>query len=213
MVVIESGGINWYIVGILFLQVVLLFALATPENARSAREREAQGVEVVLGERRALRAESFAERNFNRQFVDSGIVARSHEMFVPQSESRDRAGQIGEMTPALFAWVQMRLEGIWSMVYGVYHRASTLGFVGLFAIPVLMLALVDGMVERKTRIMADGVSTPVYYHGAKRAFAALMVAPLFVLMLPVTVSPSIWYGWLVLLPGIVWVSARNVQEL
>ncbi|TVS17376.1 MAG: DUF4400 domain-containing protein [Gammaproteobacteria bacterium] len=212
-IVIENGGINWTVLGLLFLEVVLLFALATPEHARNARASEARAAISVFGEDRAERALHFASTNFHRHIVEKNIEERSYQIFVPTDENRERAGRVGEMTPWLFVWVRDRLEGFWAMVLGIYHRAALLGFAMMIAVPVIWVSLVDGLVERKIRIFTDGVSTPVFYHGAKGVFSILLLAPLFILALPFSVSPSIWYAWLLILPIVIWVSSRNVQEL
>lgn len=212
-IVIESGGINWTVLVLLFLEIVVLFAIATPEHARNARANEARAAISVFGEERADRALLFANTHFKRHIVDTNIETRSYQILIPSDESRERAGRVGEMTPWLFVWVRDRLEGFWSMVLGMYHRAALLGFAMLIAVPLIWVSLVDGLVERKIRIFTDGVSTPVFYHGAKGVFSILLVAPLFILALPFSVSPSIWYAWLLILPIVIWVSSRNVQEL
>lgn len=213
MLVIEQGGINWWVVGILFAEVVLLFVLATPDNANTARAAEERGALIVFGEQKAQRARDFAQRNFGRQLVDTRVVDRSHDILIPTPESRERAGRVGEMTPALFVWVKERLDGFWSMVYGVYHRLALMGFALMVCIPVIWTALIDGLVGRKIGIYTDNVATPVYYHGAKKAFGVVITLPLFLLLLPIGLSPMVWYAWLLLLPCVIWVSSRNVQEL
>lgn len=210
---IENGGINWTVLALLFLEIVVLFALATPEHARTARVNETQAAIEVFGEERADRALNFAHTQFRRHIEDTNIETRSYQILIPTDTSRERAGRVGEMTPWLFVWVRDRLEGFWSMVLGMYHRAALLGFALLVAVPLIWVSLVDGLVDRKIRIFTDRMSTPVFYHGAKGVFSILVVAPLFILALPFSVSPSIWYVWLLMLPIVIWVSARNVQEL
>lgn len=213
MVIVDQGGINWWIVGILFVEVVLLFSLATPGHAERSRAIEERGAIVVFGETQAMRAARFAERNFTRHLVETNVIERSHDILIPKPEARERAGRVGEITPGLFVWVKQRIDGFWKMVYGIYHRVALMGFALLICIPVIWVALIDGLVGRKINIYTDNVSTPVYFHGAKAAFGVVMTLPLFLLLLPMGLSPMVWYGWLLILPVVIWISSRNVQEL
>jgi hypothetical protein len=208
----QDKSIGWILVGIIALEIIITFLISTPESARQVREAEQGYTKAILGETRALRAKGFAENYFKAHWVETGIVNELGRL-VPTDEARSRATGMEDLLPGLFGWVQKRLEGFWPMVYGAYHRLYVMLFVLLFGIPVLLPALIDGLVERKIAIETNDVAKPVFFHGAKKLLGVMVVMPLVILFLPTTVNATIWFAWLIVLPMVIWVTAKNVQEL
>lgn len=208
----QTGG-SWVVIGILFLEVVVLFFLATPEYASNARRAEDNSALAIFGEEDAQKAKAFANRYFGNHFIESGFINGTESMLVPTDEQRQRADGMGRIVPGLFTWTQQRLDGFWAMIYGVYHRLALFGITLLVGLATIMSLLIDGLICRRISIDTNEVATPVFFHGAKNAFVALLIAPLFLLLLPFTVNQFVWYTWLVLLPIVIWVTSKNVQEL
>lgn len=209
----DTDGIGWKIFIVILLELLTMFMLASPESALKIREAEHRSTAAMLTDERARRAANFANKHFNAHFVETGIVRNVQAALVPTDEQRARATGLENFVPKLFAWVGDRLQGFWSMLYSAYHRLYVMGFMMVFAAPLVIPALGDAVGERRISIELHDVATPVFFHGAKKVLIVMVLMPLFVLFLPFTVKPAIWFLWLLLLPAAIWVTAKNVQEL
>lgn len=209
---LQESGTGWILIFVFFLEVVFIFFLITPGDAAQARKEERISTVEMLGEAKAREATRFANKWFGAHFIDTGIVSKTQSMAIPSDESRRKAVGLENFLPEVFGWVQKRLEGFWSMLYGAYHRVYVLKELFYFCLPLLIPALMDGLMERKISVETQGVANAVFYHGAKKALFVLAISPLFIAFLPFTISTNIWYAWFLLVPLVVWVTAKNVQE-
>ena len=210
---LSDKSLAWLVMAAVFLELVLIFLLATPNTAAGARDIESRNTAEILGKQRAKTASEFASRYFTAHFVDTGLVKNVRAALIPSDEQKARATGMENFLPGLFVWVGVRLEGFWAMIYSSYHRLYVMGFMLMFSLPAILPTLIDGLVERRISIEINDVAKPVFFHGAKKVLTILFVMPLFILFLPIPVSGAIWFGWLILLPTFMWITAKNVQEL
>ena len=209
----SDKGFGWIVMALVFLEIITIFMLATPETAAGARDLEDHNTVSILGEDRARKANVFATKYFSRHFIETGFVANVRAALIPTEEKKAKATGMEDLLPGLFKSAAVRLEGLWAMIYNSYHRSYVMVFMLMFIVPVLLPTLVDGLVERRISIETNDVAKAVFFHGAKKILIVLLVMPLFILFLPFPVSGTIWFGWLLMLPIFMWVTAKNVQEL
>lgn len=201
-----------FLIGMLILEVIVLFLIVSPEGAAKAREIESGYVEDVLWEERERRASRFANHYFKKHFIDSGFVEEAKNAVIPRAEAQRRAN-LETFLPQLWIWVEERLQAFWGAMYSVYYRLYIVVFIAPFAAVIAVPAVYDGLMERQRRIAKQGVATAVYFHGAKKVLTVLAIAPLLLLFLPMAISPMIWFVWMAGLPIALWVALSNVQEL
>lgn len=209
----DAFSTPWIFVGILFLEVVLILSIATPDFVKEARIQEHESAVDLMGEEHAGKAIGFAQDKFSKHFVNTDLVSGISDALVPTDKNRAKATGLEEFVPDVFSWAAARLEGFWGMIFGAYHRVYVMAAVALVCVPMVLVALVDALVARKVAIQLNDVGKPVFFHGAKRAVAAMALMPLMLLLYPATINQSIWWGWLLILPAILWVQTANVQEL
>lgn len=208
-----ASSTPWIFVGIIFLEVVFILSIASPDFVKEARIQEHKSAIHLMGEKHAGEAVGFASDKFGEHFVNTDLVAGISAALVPTDENKAKATGLEEFVPDLFGWASARLEGFWGMIFGAYHRVYVMAAVGVVCIPMVVVALIDGLVARKVSITLNDVGKPVFFHGAKRAAAAMVLMPLMLLLYPATINQSIWWGWLLVLPAVLWVQTANVQEL
>ncbi len=134
-------------------------------------------------------------------------------MTIPTEENKAKAKGFEDFLTDFFANSERRIEGFWGMLYGAYKRSAAMLLMLPYAATIIFAALVGGLVERRIAIESKRVAKAVYFHGAKKAMYALLVAPLFVLFWPWAVSGAVWLAWFALFPATIWIASKNVQEL
>jgi len=207
-----NSGWGWAVFSVIFIEIVAIFLLATPQSAQQAREAEYRSAVRILGQERANEARQFATEKFAEHFVQTGLVKNVQATLVPEEEAKARANLQHFMTDT-FTWVQQRLDGLWAMIYSAYQRSYIMVFVMMFSIPMIVPALIDGLLERKIAIGSYEVATAVFFHGAKKVLTVMLIMPLFVILLPFSVGAEVWFLWVFALPMAIWMTSKNVQEL
>lgn len=195
-------------------ELVVIFLMVSPERLNHAREKENQVAIQLFGRELARDASEFAARNFDRHFVQSGFVEVTEGLVIPNEEQRARTPELQPFRESLpFEWARTRVDALWIIIYGAYHRAYVIALCALFAMAIIICCLVDALVQRRINITNSKISNSVFYHSAKKLLVFLIVAPLFLAIAPITLTPLILVAWILLLPPAIWIGARNVQEI
>ena len=198
---------------VILLEVALVVLVVSPEQARSARVAEQETATAVFGAPLAARARAFAERKFGETFVESGFLARVEGMLVPTDEARSRATGIETLGTDTFGWVRTRLGTLAATLFGAYHRLYLMGLMAMVALALVIGALTDALVERKTALLNSEITNAVFYHSAKGVLFWLLLLPVLIAISPVTIRSTALIVWGVSVPLLLWVGARNVQEM
>ena len=206
---------NLSLIGLLviLLEVALIVLVVSPEQARRARVAEQETAAAVCGAPRAARAGAFAERKFGETFVESGFRGRVEGMLVPTDEARSRATGIETLGTDTFGWVRTRLGTLAATLFGAYHRLYLMGLMAMVALALVIGALTDALVERKTALLNSEITNAVFYHSAKGVLFWLLLLPVLIAISPVTIRSTALVVWGVSVPLLLWVGARNVQEM
>ena len=198
---------------VILLEVALVVLVVSPEQARRARVEEQETATAVFGAPLAARARAFAERKFGETFVESGFLARVEGMLVPTDEARSRATGIETLGTDTFGWVRTRLGTLAATLFGAYHRLYLMGLMAMVALALVIGALTDALVERKTALLNSEITNAVFYHSAKGVLFWLLLLPVLIAISPVTIRSTALIVWGVSVPLLLWVGARNVQEM
>jgi hypothetical protein len=198
---------------VIVLEIALIVLVVSPERARAARIAEQETAVAVYGARLAEKARAYAERAFGETFVESGFLARLEEMLIPDDEARTPATGIEDLGTDTFAWVRERLATLGATLLGVFHRAYLIGLMALFALGLALCALTDALVGRKAALMNSEITNAVFYHGAKGLLLWLLLLPILLTISPITIRTTALLMWGAAVPALLWVGARNVQEM
>lgn len=198
---------------VILLELALIVLVVSPEQARRARVAEQETATVVFGEPLAARARGFAERKFGETFVESGFLARVDGMLVPTEEARRRATGIETLGTDTFGWVRTRLSTLAATLFGAYHRLYMMGLMAMVGLGLVIVCLTDALVERKAALLNSEITNAVFYHSAKGVLFWLLLLPLLIAISPVTIRSAALHIWGASLPMLLWVGARNVQEM
>ena len=198
---------------VILLEVALVVLVVSPEQARSARVAEQETATAVFGAPLAARARAFAERKFGETFVESGFLAQVEGMLVPTDEARSRATGIETLGTDTFGWVRTRVGTLAATLFGAYHRLYLMGLMAMVALALVIGALTDALVERKTALLNSEITNAVFYHSAKGVLFWLLLLPVLIAISPVTIRSTALIVWGVSVPLLLWVGARNVQEM
>jgi hypothetical protein len=208
-----SDKLSLLAIVVIVLEIALIVLVVSPERARAARIAEQQTAVAVYGTRLADKARAYAEREFGETFVESGFLSRLEQMLIPDEDARKRATGIEDLGTEPFAWVRERLATLGSTLLGVFHRAYLIGLMGLFATALALCALTDALVDRKAALMNSEITNAVFYHGAKGLLLWLLLLPILLTISPLTIRATALLLWAAAVPALLWVGARNVQEM
>ena len=150
---------------------------------------------------------------FGETIVESGFLARVEGMLVPTDEARSRATGIETLGTDTFGWVRTRLGTLAATLFGAYHRLYLMGLMAMVALALVIGALTDALVERKTALLNSEITNAVFYHSAKGVLFWLLLLPVLIAISPVTIRSTALVVWGVSVPLLLWVGARNVQEM
>ena len=88
-----------------------------------------------------------------------------------------------------------------------------MGLMAMVALALVIGALTDALVERKTALLNSEITNAVFYHSAKGVLFWLLLLPVLIAISPVTIRSTALVVWGGSVPLLLWVGARNVQEM
>lgn len=104
-------------------------------------------------------------------------------------------------------------QSVWSSVYQSIFRFFVAMEFGLYLLPIIVAALIDGLSMRKVKTENLGWFSPVKYHGSLHGVVALLGLALAYLTLPFAVPPHLVVIWYIALGVLISVAARNLQRM
>ncbi len=155
--------IGFYLLVWLAQATIIALALSSSWVERQLKH-EYEQVVTSFGPKRARHLENQTQRWYRKAFLDTQWVNHSYWLLLPDRQ-RPRDG-IETLAPELFVWIEDRLSTFWAIVYQAVFRVQILLQWLPYLAPLLLAALVDGMVRRKVKQHAYGYANPVRYHAA-----------------------------------------------
>lgn len=151
-----------------------------------------------------------ADRWFRSSVVESGLLGKTYEMFIPSTHPTEMQGKPLDEG---FAWFEERLAGFWSVVYRAFQRASLVIEWFPYVLLIMTPAAVDGWTQRAVKRETFGYASPVRYQAAVYAFIGLVFAPLAYMLFPAVVVPQLIPLWAVATALVAILLAANVQKV
>lgn len=167
-------------------------------------------VSSYLGSGRAAQLDEQAKDWYKKLFTDSRLVSGSYWWLLPD-RSKPTHG-MGNLAPWLFTWVEARLDTFWWVIYQAVFRVQLLLQWLTYLLPLLLAALIDGVIQRQVKKRSHGYANPVRYHAAWHAITALFVVPPLYLSTPFSLHPIVIPAWAVLLSLAVVALFANIQQ-
>lgn len=175
------------------LHAVLILLLVNAEWLDAQVHGERGLLKAELGVERYAGLESRAKRTYERNLVDSGVIARTQVALLPQPEVAQ--GGMENLAPWFFKWLATRLRVLWQLAFQALIRIELMETWCSVAFLGLVCAGVDGLVCRQVRRAQAEAPSADRYLTARNALPFLLVAPLFYLCFPIGVSGYVVPSW------------------
>jgi len=203
----KSDKFTWQLFTIVVLIHVAAYVIFVNQSwlqTTITKEREAHY--EVLGEKRAEFAEIRATNLFNVWFVNSGVMARSFEIFIPKADPSAPPESSNSTSAMVFRWMEERIRALWTLVYQVMLRFSNASLWWPFLVLAISPFVVDALAARRIKAHTFGITSPHLQGVATRLipllilgyfllmFAPIVIHPLWVPVLIVVTSAATWLG-------------------
>lgn len=190
-----KAHVRLWLIGI-FLAVLVVPALMSPETARGRIEREFQSSTAIFGAQRASAITERANGAYDALVEGLGIAHTLRRGFTTRADhDQMMIGKKPAVTMASF--VNNYLQTMMTQIYGVFFRGSLmiqwLAYVGAF----LVAAFVDGLVQRRVKQETLAMNAPVKFAYAFHTVIVIIFSPLAYLLLPFAVTPWFMPIWAV----------------
>lgn len=150
---------------------------------------------------------------FRKYFKDSGLVAWSYTITQTNDDQLTRAGGwLDRMGHAAFEWVDSRIDTFWDVVYMAVMRAEISTTWIYFSIPVLIPAVIDGIVVREIKKRTYGYTSSVKVQTVVQLLPFVLCIPIIYLLAPMAITPGMMLFWAVSFAIALHIYAANVQK-
>lgn len=191
-------------------QVALVALLVNSSWVQEQVHNEKVSVEKYLGQNTSIYLVDVTGSVYQSIFLDTGIVSSSYALFLPD-RSEDQKG-MENLAPWLMVWMEERLDAFWWLVYQAIYRTEIFLQWLPYLLPLLLVSLGDGLVQRKVQKSEYGYANPVRYHAAWHALTIFTVLPLLYISLPLAVHPLAVPLWAISISAIGTVLFANIQH-
>jgi hypothetical protein len=168
--------------------------MVAPDRMVSGFEREVEQAQQWFGEKRA-----------------QSLYARAAKAIAPAF------GHQEVMSLEAMAKVEPKLVGasihdFQPIIVQALFRAMIVGLVLLVMAPLIIAAVVDGVVIRLKKNEELHSENPRIYHFAKHILIVVFLAPGIIAMVPIGIGPPLAVAWGALVTFAVWGMAQNVER-
>lgn len=181
---------------LIFLMLIAVPALITPEFARGRLEAEYRSSVAIFGETRVRLIAERANGIYDTIVKGSGLEGLIKSSYTTNADMKN-AIVAREANTSMAAGANRYLQSFVIQVYGVFFRGSLmlhwLIYVGLF----LLAALVDGATQRKVKMETMRMAAPIKFAIATHVLISTIFIPVAYLLLPFAVTPWFMPVWTV----------------
>lgn len=184
----------------IFLMPALMnsHALILPGSEIQVMQRLGQDVDVVT--RRANSA-------FTVLLVDTGIVRTMEKLFKAKASHTDPSAVRNSAKIS-----EGYLNGMWSMLYrAIWRMVGLWPVLSVMCLAFVVPAIVDGSVNRSTKLSMFKPHNPVFFWGATHTAISTMGIFMFLPFLPIPLSLWVVYGVVGLVAMALWTTMSNLQ--
>lgn len=184
-----------FLVCLPLVQAIMVLLLTSALWVEEQLSQEMVLAEAVYGKPGADELVEETDSIYRKLFYDSGAIARSYRI-TGQALAVD-AGRWDDWLTRTSGALDGRLDTLWWLIYLALYRIRMLAYWMTFLSPLLIAALVDGLMQREIKKKELGYSSPLRYHTAWNVLILLSVLPVVYLMLPLSVHPLVIPFWAV----------------
>lgn len=185
---------------VIFLHLLLYTVLVQESWLEKTMDAERHSNYAYLGDERASMAETRAANAFNAAFVNTGVMANSFRIFIPDDAQRANSKGLEHMGSGMFAWMETRIRATWTLVYQVFLRFSTAILWWPFLLLAVVPFLVDALMQRKVKATTFGLTSPSVQGLAARSIPLIVLSYALLMFSPVVIHP----GWI---PALIFVTS------
>lgn len=175
-----------------------LTQILAPERLAQQLKSENEQAAEWIGRDRAERFYQLAQKATRPLFA--GYQTASTRTTTPEGESLQVSplgAKVSDLEPIL-------TQAVFRVLVMVYMLA--------LVSPVLVAAVVDGVIVRIKKREDFASENPRVYHLAKKTMLAVLVAPILIAVLPLGVAPFLAMAWSAIVVITAWGMAQNVEQ-
>jgi hypothetical protein len=200
-----------FIVAMLLLAAMaFLFGMASPEYTEKLRERDYVLAATLFSKDGAERIRATAERRYAS--IGQGAVDLAKDTYTADEATWER--DVGKRNAAkasrASAGVGERFDSVGAAIYTIHFRlalaASLLAGALVFLVPLCL----DAVFARQLAINQGEHSKPVFVHHAIATLLLMVLGGLCYLFTPVPLRSAVFFLWIALFSGVLWLGIRNV---
>jgi hypothetical protein len=198
---------------LLIIEGALVILMAPPTLVVNAAQAEEALIAATLNDETADVITGKAKGTFDSLFVDSGVMAESFHLFLPNEEAKRKSVGLETLAEGLFDVVRRRLESFWNLVFVGLQRFYGFAMWLPMLIPFVVAAAFDGATVRRIKLLTFGMSSAAVYGGAMHGLVILIFVPLYYACWPFSVTPMLVPFWFIALAMVIKHLVANLQRV
>lgn len=207
----ESRFFFWTFVAFC-LFVAYLLVVKEPWLVQSM-EKERRGNYALLGAANAKAAEVRAHNAYTSMFINTGLIAKAYDLFVPTSGPQDAvAAELEVKAEPVMSWLETRVRSFFLVMYQILVRGSTALVWWPFLVLTVIPFVVDAMVRRKVKSTSFQYTSPHLHAFGARGFVLLLLGYPVMLLLPVAIPAPLLPAMIFLIAGAIWFAISHFTK-
>ena len=173
---------------IIFAEIVLVSLLVSADWAANQTVEEHRMIASQMGSDTAQAVSARADDWYDRWIVETGVVD-AFRSAVPTEKEKAASRGLENSFDLFFEYELSRIEALLDVVYWALKRLAILLLWLPVMAPVFLLALGDGLLQRKIRMQTFAFSSPLVQEAAGSIAIATTFVILLLFFLPFAVPP------------------------
>lgn len=195
---------------LLCLEAGIVFLAMPKTTLLNARAGESQSVATFLGQETETQIKQMADKWYTASFIKTGLLKATYEFFINQWEGKE--GDLKLDDRGLSALVDKRLDVFWLAVHQAYYRFATMMMWLPYMLPLLIVATIDGLIQREIRKWQFAFSSPAAHQTAVKVIYGVLAVVILSPFLPISMSPLTMPALMGAAAVASWVSMSNIQK-
>lgn len=195
---------------LLCLEAGVVFLAMPKDTLLTARASESKAVAAFLGKETETRVKDMADNWYTASFIQTGLLKATYDFFINQWEGKE--GDLKLDDRGLTALVDKRLDVFWLAVHQAYYRFAIMMAWLPYMLPLLIVATVDGLIQREIRKWQFAFSSPAAHQIAVKIIYGTIAVVILSPFLPIAIPPLTMPGLMGAAAVASWVSMANIQK-
>jgi len=195
-----------FLLSVVLLELVLVLLFLPKGMLLTAREKEAQMVGQYLGVGTEKGIKQTADIWYHKSLIETGFLDATYNYF----GKYDDDGVVDDR--GLGIVIDRRLDVFWLTLHLVYYRVGMLMIWLPYLLPMVLVASIDGLLQREIRKWQFSFSSPMAHRSAARLVFLIALAFVVIPFLPFPTPPFAMPILMGLLAVAAWVNLANIQK-